>query len=563
MKMAKIGVLLDEDAVSRRHRYGLNVFEGFVGEVLAHAGIPFQWIRRMEEVAAVRPDVLIAASAEDDQETAEAIYSYAAQGGIVFSFGGLRALAAKLGCRERRDIPVGYAELPGEHPHPLRFLHAVPWEQTEAGEHPAEAAGILRKERPDGPAAGALLLQFAVGQGAIVRWSVNIPSTIVYFQQGTGPVLSDGIPAEDGTGAVDEGILKADDRIAMDWEYDRLKTETGAPYFAYPYADLWKEQLIASLLRHVVQKGMTLPFLGFWPDGVPAVAHISHDSDLNLDETAETTLSVLQECGIHSTWCLIEPGYSKHIYEKALEAGHELAFHYNALDQQQGKWDPEEFDRQFQWVKEATGVEKIISNKNHYTRVEGWGELFQWCEKNGIEADQTRGPSKKGNIGFLFGTCHPYFPIAWFDEGNRQYDVLEISFLTQDLDHWNLADSSVAAPFLDQVKRVEGVAHFLFHQVHIHQQPKVTDALRKVVSEAKARGFEFWTSEQINRWERARRKVRITGLNADGEPLVEQADGLEGLAVYVPAAAASADEATEIRFGVPCRKFVLNRSKAT
>jgi len=80
-----------------------------------------------------------------------------------------------------------------------------------------------------------------------------------------------------------------------------------------------------------------------------------------------------------------------------------------------------------------------------------------------VKCDQTRGPSKQGNTGFLFGTCQPYFPISWFNEHNRFYDVLEVGFLSQDLDIGTWADRSVVKPFLEQVYAFEGVAHILFH----------------------------------------------------------------------------------------------------
>ncbi|MBB6734311.1 hypothetical protein [Cohnella zeiphila] len=560
MRMAQVGVLLDREAAEKRRRYGINVFEAFVGEVLAHAGIPFEWIDSAEELARRKPDLLLAACAEEDQASAERLWTYAEQGGTVISYGGLNVLAAKLGCLRQPDIPVGYADS-GADSGPLRFLGATPWERLETNAYPAAEFGAIRRERPTGDRAGAALQRFVIGKGSVERWSVDIPQTIVRFQQGIGPVLDDGIPAKDGTGAVDEGILKADDRIGMDWELDRSRTETGAPYFAFPYADLWKERLIGHLLACVTAKGMTLPFLGCWPEGVNAVATVSHDSDLNIDESAESTLAVLKECGINTSWCMIEPGFSPSIYELVKKAGHELAFHYNALDAQGGKWSEAEFARQLEWMKKATGKTRVASNKNHYTRFEGWGEQFEWCERHGIQADQTRGPSKKGNIGFLFGTCHPYFPIAWFDEDNRMYDVLEISFLTQDLDHHSLADSSVIVPFLEGVARVGGVAHFLFHQVHIHQQPPVANALRKLVAEAGKRGFEFWTSEQINDWERARRKVRIKGFGSNGELVAEGIESAANAVVYIPLPEGAEEAAAaEMRYGVPCIRKALGRA---
>lgn len=563
MKMARVGILLDKQAAERRWAFGQNVFEAYLGEVLSHAGIPYQWLDDPATIDRADVDILLVALCEEEEKKAATLLRFAEDGGGVISYAGLNRLTGKLGCKERREWSPGYARLPGEGEdlRPLRYLHSRPWILTNEAE--GEAWGSLHAERPDGPETAPALLRFKAGSGFIDRWSVNIPYTIVALQQGSGPVFEDGIPAEDGTGNVDEGILKADDKCEMDWEYDRLTTETGAPYFAHPYADLWREVLIGHLLRRSVEMGLTLPFLGYWPDGISHVAMISHDSDINQDEHAEATLEVLEECGIRSTWCMLEPGYSSSIYDRVKEAGHELAFHYNALDIQGGHWGEEEFDRQLAWLKSAAGLSEITSNKNHYTRFEGWGELFRFCEKNGIAAEQTRGPSKKGNIGFLFGTCHPYFPISWADERNRLYDVLEIGFLTQDLDHLTLADSSVVVPFLEQTKKVQGVAHFLFHQIHIMQQPKVTDAVRKVVREAKSRGFVFWTCKEINDWERARRKVSIRGVNDRGE-VIADGEALDRLVVWIPVTGeAETGAVIESKFGVPCMKQVLSRSCAS
>ncbi|GAE06913.1 hypothetical protein [Paenibacillus sp. JCM 10914] len=408
--------------------------------------------------------------------------------------------------------------------------------------------------------AGTLLHQIPYGLGRIDRWAVNIPREVVLLQQGIEPVLEDGIPALDGTGKVNEGILKADDAIALDWHHDRASTVSGQKHFAVPHADLWRECLISHLVSVALEFGMTIPFIGYWPEGVDHMAMISFDSDQNQDAHAEATLELMDEVGVKSTWCMIEPGYSAPVYERVKAAGHELALHYNALEIQGGRWDSKELARQHQWFRDVTAIPNAISNKNHYTRFEGWGELFEWCEREGIQADQTRGPSKPGNVGFLFGTCHPYYPMSWFQDGNRLYDVLEIGFLTQDMDLVGWADSTIIEPFLDQVKRVDGVAHFLFHQVHIHRQEKVRDAMRMLVRQARRRGFQFWTCEQINEWCRARRMTVIDGVNELGEVVVHQAQ--PGTVVWIPVKSAeAAGTSAQIRFGHLCRKQVVSERK--
>ncbi|MFD0710387.1 hypothetical protein [Paenibacillus sp. GCM10027626] len=567
MKIAKLSLLLDRSTAERRWTYGLNSFEYYMEEVLSRAAVPYEVMNDVGQLANCQDDIVIAALVPDDQRTAALVWDYAERGGTVILCSQLHALAPKLGMFPENSPQTGYAAGLSGCTRPLRYFQAAIWRAADgASTCLIRQDGELRKEKPQGEALGAVWQLFKIGEGSLERWSVDITGAIVNLQQGTGPVLDDATPAPDGSAPLNEGILKADDRCAMDWEHDRLFTETGMPYFAYPYADLWREQFIGRLLQAALAKGMTLPFVGYWPDGIEQIAMISHDSDLNEDIHAESTLALLDECKVNSSWCMIEPGYSASIYDQVKAAGHELAFHYNALEQGGGNWSEEEFDRQVAWLKEAAGLTAVTSNKNHYTRYEGWGELFAWCEKNRIQSDQTRGPSKKGNVGFIFGTCHPYFPIAWSNEKNRMYDVVEIGFLTQDLDlsqYWS--DSTVVIPFLDRVKEVRGVAHFLFHQVHIHQSAPVRAAFRKVIHEARKRGFTFWTAEQINRWERARRQMRITACGEAGAAFnVEKP--IPGAVIWEPVAAdyrPDQGEEIQVQYGVACRKHATREEGAS
>lgn len=585
MKVATLGIWLDRQRASEQQSAGINVFASYIGEMLAHRGIPFQWLEQLAEESLAACDLVIAAQ-EGSDDQAEALWAYAERGGTVIALANLDSWADRLHYRVGAEMEVAYAALPPElevqAPRaeaavpaglPLRCFGARPWlpagQRAPEGQPPqAEALGRLTESCALGgqgnaaPAsAAAVLLKLAVGQGRLLRWAAPIPATVVRLQQGTGPVLADGCDAPDGTAAIADGILKADDGFALDWEADRRVTATGMAYFATAYADRWREALAAQLVQAAAEAGVSLPFKSYWPSGIEAVATVSFDSDFNQDEQAEATLGLLGELGIQTTWCMIEPGYSAPMYDKVRQGGHELAFHYNALEQQQGIWSEAEFGRQLDWLRQAIQEPAVVSNKNHYTRFQGWGELFAWCERQGILVDQSRGPSKKGNIGFLFGTCHPYFPVAWADEANRPYNVLEIGFLTQDLNLSFLADDSVITPFLDEAARVQGVAHFLFHQVHIYTHPEVRTALRKLAAAAEERGMPFWTTERISKWERARRQAWVAAHPQTGELQAMDAVGLEQpLEIWLPLplgqpAPAAAEVA--LHYGVLCRKLTV------
>jgi hypothetical protein len=564
MKMARIGILSERSALEKSWSYGINVFSLYIGEILAHAGISFEWIERTNHILGQDYDIVIAAAVPEDEASLAVLWKYMQRGGRLISYGGLNSLAKPLGFMRGQPVGTGYAKLPPEAggTRPMRFIHASPW-TSGVSSTPDKAScvmvGDLSRECPNGDSAGAALLQFRIEEGGLERWSVDIPATIVALQQGTGPVTEDGVPSPDGTAMLNDGILKAEDMLQMDWKWDRQQTETGAWYFAHPYADLWREAVIGHIMRVTLDKGKPLPFIGYWPEGIESVAMVSHDSDRNFDEDAETTLNALKQSDIRSTWCMMKPGYSPHLYRRIREAGHEIALHFNANVNEGGNWDEADFRMQYEWLKGAAGAEEIVSNKNHFTRFEGWGELFAWCEACGIGSDQTRGPSKSGSVGFTFGTCHPYFPIALSTERNRLYNVLEIGFLTQDIP--SMADSSVIGPFLEQVRRVGGVAHFLFHQGRIHSVSEIRDSMALVVQEAKKRGFVFWTGKQIHDWERKRRDWHVAGLDPMGRAIMRHDIPPKETVIWrtvLPDEKVDAGDTVETHFGVACKRIFVS-----
>jgi len=328
MKMARVVVLLDSATRKKRNRYGLNVFELYIEEILLHAGVPFKIITEISALETAHADVLIASVVSEDEKTTELLWKYAESGGVLISYGGLAPLAERLGVSRRSQAETGYALLPEYEfiPVPLRYLRAEVW--SAEGELCTDI-GSLHASSPNGEAVGSLLHQWEVGSGFVHRWAVDIPTTVAQLQQGTKPVLVDGIPSPDGTAGINEGILKADDGIELDWHLDRRHTATKIPYFAYPYADYWRQMLLSHLIQCTQAQGLTLPFLDNWPEGTQRVALISFDSDFNRDETAVTTLDVLKKLDVASTWCMIEPGYSPDVYDRVLGEG--MSWHYTIM----------------------------------------------------------------------------------------------------------------------------------------------------------------------------------------------------------------------------------------
>ena len=207
-----------------------------------------------------------------------------------------------------------------------------------------------------------------------------------------------------------------------------------------------------------------------------------------------------------STWCIIAPGYPKEFYRKLKEQGFEIALHYDArTGGEKTSWSKENFILQHQWLMKEAETDHIVTNKNHYTRWENRLDSLRWSEEVGINSDQTRGPSKKGMIGFPLGGSQPYFPIDDEIESPRLLNVLEVNLITQDL--VVVCPAEYGKQFVDSVLRHHGVAHFLFHPAHIHK-PNVAEALFDLVEYGRKQGLEWWTNEQIYKWEMLRRNVK-------------------------------------------------------
>ena len=155
---------------------------------------------------------------------------------------------------------------------------------------------------------------------------------MVRIQQGIA-ITRDGIAAPDGTGPICDTILKADDGLALDWIFDRQPVP-GAPglsAFMQPIADLWRELLLRAIFHLAETQAVTLPLLWLYPRNLPALGEISHDTDLSEPELALRLLEALDQAQIHSTWCVILPGYPPEVIAAIRAAGHELAMHYDSF----------------------------------------------------------------------------------------------------------------------------------------------------------------------------------------------------------------------------------------
>lgn len=482
---------------------------GYITEVLRRAGLFFEdlppdrlpWLLR-------RPNaiVLLAGDLPLTADQRQVLATWVNEGGALVGIGGTSGLDDVFGVTEARRLAEGWIKVTAQD-HPLTAglrssLHVFGGCTVK----PASATSLAGLELANAASKGSAILEHRPGKGRVILLTPDLLFSIVHIQQGI-PVFQDAKVAPDGSAATNEGILKAEDGMVLDWQRDRSPmVPDGASAFLEPISDELRELILRSVFHVAREQGIGLPVLWYWPRGLPAVGHISHDTDGNDPAKATALLEVMNRCQVKSTWCTLFPGgYPREFYRTLQEQGYEIALHYDALDGgSRTSWSKENLLFQRQWLLEEAGLEHINSNKNHYTRWEGRLDFWRWCEQAGIHSDQTRGPSKQGTIGFALGGSQPYFPLDDEAEVPRLLDVLEVNLLTQDLAV--VCPPEYGRQLVDSVLRHHGVAHFLFHPAHI-LKPPVSEALCGLVEYGRAQGLEWWTSEQIYQWEILRRSL--------------------------------------------------------
>lgn len=543
----------------------------YVEEILDQAGLT--WTSHSPDSLTTMADepavIVLSGNGALSQDARGRIEMWVGNGCGLVTTGGIWGLDDVLGVSARPIESEGYiGELDDDHPvvgnleSSLHVFSGVVLRSISG----TPVAALLDADRAE--SLGDAIVVRRVGQGAAVAIGPNISASVLHIQLGHS-IERDGEPAPDGTAPIDDGILKTDDGVVLDWTFDRVQSmpddpvidcpgkddaypDGDTPWFGYPVADELRAILLNAIHWAAAASGQLLPSVAAWPRELPAVGMISHDSDGNLDAGAQTTLRTLEAAEIDSTWCHMwgptyPTTYESSTFPAIMRAGHEIALHYNAVTHDGGTWGRDHLATQAEFVRKEAGIDQFISNKNHYLRWEGKVDYFHWLVDEGIAADQCKGPSKKGNVGYPHGSTQPWFPLDTTQDS--MIDVLEIPLQFQDL--WLTTPAYMKDQTIQQAIRHHGVAHFLYHQVHIHNRPEVREALLQTVKAGREHGLEWWTSARINDWQRQRRGLSLV---LRGERLiVTSAYALSGVTILVP------DDSGTTRLGnLPARTIVTD-----
>ena len=195
----------------------------YIAEILRRAGLFFEPLPagRLEELAQRPPGIVVLAGHLPlTARQRQALTTWVSRGGSLLGLGGTSGLEEVFGVKSEKPLAEGWLKVgAGDHPvtRGLRSSLHVFGGYTFT---PGSATGLADAEAGNHSARGSAILENRFGKGRTMLLGPDLVFSIVHIQQGVS-VLQDAKPPSDGSAAVNDGVLKAEDGLVLDWQRDR------------------------------------------------------------------------------------------------------------------------------------------------------------------------------------------------------------------------------------------------------------------------------------------------------------------------------------------------------
>ncbi|MCK6630878.1 MAG: hypothetical protein L6Q31_00690 [Fimbriimonadaceae bacterium] len=451
-------------------------------EVLDHAGIPWTSLDTFAAGALKPHDVLLLCgrgSLSDPDR--QALESWLKEGGLLLVSGSSWGMAELLGLGECLRRPR------------FEFESQDSSRRIAFGGEPAiaKSAKVL-SQTSDGLAVQSM---HALGKGVSAYFAPHVGQTAALMQMGRG-VDTDALGPMDGSAILDDGRLRAEDGVFLDFETDRA-----GELFAEPWADRLKESWIEQIVQLATLSRKPLALLWHWPNGARAGASVSIDCETFDVDQVSNIQRLLRMFGCPVTWLVAQPGFPLDTYRLFRSWDHEVGLLFT-LDDDSG-WTEERLKSQHLSLERAASVPQLISARAVDGRWKGYFDFYEMAEHVGIRVSASKGGRQRGVSGFLFGTGHPFFPTKL--DGTRS-KVLECPYSVY-LPGEVFPEERFGA-LVEAILNSHGHLHIAFKSDALSQHHAV-DALRNLLSLCHQQRAAFLKLSDVYAFERARRTLKM------------------------------------------------------
>ncbi|MFN8220516.1 MAG: hypothetical protein U0S12_10370 [Fimbriimonadales bacterium] len=489
---AKIGLMLA----------GGDGYAPYYREALEHGGVRAEIVADFNDLRAY--DVLLlCGEGELTTGQANALLEWTGDGGSLVLSGSSWGLAELIGFQGRpTHLSQGTLQPSGDRlwpdrSMPIRFYGGKFHKHTSGWEIAVKTEGF--------PAA----LRRPYDKGQILYVAPHVGQTMALMQLGRSVECDLIGPNEPGT-RLDDGILRAEDGIALNFSEDRVSVEgSDTPFFGFPHADALRELWVRAVVEAIESTGLRSLISWPWPNHAPGSAVISLECDQFDFDVLSRLQRTLTMFGCRATLMVAMPGFPADAYRHIRTWGHEVGFLFHT-DNGSG-WHEEKLGIQFTALGRLSGIAGINSARPIEGRWRGYTNFYDLCQTAGARLSLSKGGRQPGTQGFAFGTARPFFPLK--RDGNP-YLVAELPTTVY---MPGVVTTDPASDFiLAQTALRNGCYHIVFRPDTI-DDPAGNASIRRTLSLAKQQRLEFMTAEEVYRFERARRQIKVMakGIGSD------------------------------------------------
>lgn len=482
-------------------------------EAIEHAGLRVEWLEECSPAWLETVDVLLLCGYGELSAThRDAIHEWVGDGGSLVCSGGTWGLEETLGVQPN-GMHASSAQLRSNKKDRLWPPAAVP--ARFFGGTLCKPAGCETVATANGLTA---VSRHRVHRGAALFVGPHIGQTLTLMQMGRS-VESDAIGPSDGSARLDDGVLRAEDATHLDFDQDRTTIEGCAPFFGQPHADVVRECWIRAVLNACDLAGVSVPMLWMWPRHAAAVATLSFDCELFDTDSVFRVYRTLAMFGCAASWVVKAPGFSLNAFRAIRAWDHEVALLFDTDDA--AGWHEERLKIQLTAMRRASARPQILAFRPVDGKWRGLTRAYELAEAAGARLCMGRGGRQPGTMGFLFGTCHPYFPMR--RDGSSFY-VAELP--TTLVEPGEITKDPVCDALLEQTLARHGCLHMVTRPESF-DNPTIFASVRRLLSLCKQNRLEFMLPEEIFHFEKARRALRVAPKGAEGGGVLQLSSDTE------------------------------------
>lgn len=440
-------------------------------EALDHAGVSYERLETLAPQDLGRTHVLLLLGTETLSPLIQkGVQKWVDQGGQLVISGSTWGFDANLGCSDPKIIGKGKHE-------DATFFGGV---------------GI-----PE------LTAEKSVEKGKLWYFGIHIGKTIALMQFGRS-VECDAIGPDDVR--LDDGILRAEDGTALDFESDR-EMIGDQNVFAIAHCDRLKNLFVAAILNACDASEHPYALLWHWPNNAQAAYCVTLDcSDFEPDQ-ALVAKRLFGMYGIQAAWLLTKPGYNNDFYRAARSRGDEIGLLFEPENDAQ--WSAEQLRMDATTITRMTAIPSLITCRPIDGGWRRWTRFYELCEEAGPRLSVSKGGRQIGTQGFLFGTSHPFFYRKSDGQtgfaGELPYTMFRPGTTCSD---------DVANRIIEETRATYGCVQLVYEPSSFVNVTEI-NTFRRMVGMMKEQRTPVMTPEEIYKFERARRRLRVQKRTVD------------------------------------------------